>query len=106
MYTWAVDVFERLRRCTGFDWDDGNRDKNWLLHRVTAGECEQIFFRQPLVVAADDAHAQDEERFFVLGRTIRHRLLFVVFTLRGSLVRVISARDMTKREREAYRAHG
>lgn len=101
-----MDVFERLRRCTGFDWDDGNRDKNWLAHRVTTGECEQIFFRQPLIVADDDTHSADEERFFALGQTGRQRLLFVVFTMRGELIRVISARDMTKKEREVYRAHG
>ncbi len=101
-----MGLVERLRRCTGFDWDEGNRDKNWLRHRVSNGEAEQVFLMQPLVVADDDGHFAEEERYFALGRTEKKRLLLVVFILRGDLVRVISARDMTKREREVYRVHG
>lgn len=101
-----MDVLDHVRRCTGFEWDEGNRSKNWIAHRVSAGECEQLFFRRPLLVAGDEAHAGDEERFYALGQTGRERLLFVAFTLRGDLIRVISARDVTRREREVYRAHG
>ncbi len=101
-----MEPLDRLRNCTGFDWDDGNSDKNWIAHRVARGEAEEVFFNQPLVVRDDDAHSEAEERFYLLGQTNRQRLLFVVFTIRGALVRVISARDMAKREREVYRAHG
>ena len=100
-----MDPIERLRRCTGFQWDDGNADKNWLTHRVSRGEAEEVFFSQPLVVADDERHSEDEERFYALGQTNGRRPLFVVFAIRGELVRVISVRDMTKREREVYRAH-
>jgi uncharacterized protein len=100
-----MEPLERLRKCTGFDWDDGNSEKNWLLHRVARGEAEEVFFNQPLVVGDDDEHSANEERFYLLGQTNRHRALFVVFTIRRDLVRVISARDMTRREREVYRAH-
>jgi uncharacterized DUF497 family protein len=99
-----VDVIERLRQCLGFEWDEGNSEKNWLLHRVTRGEAEQLFFNQPLLIAGDPVHSEDEERYYALGTTNRKRLLFVVFTVRGDLIRVISARNMTKKEREIYRA--
>ena len=97
---------ERLRACTGFQWDGGNAEKNWIRHRVSRGEAEETFFRQPLVVADDEVHSTNEERFYALGHTNRGRLLFVVFTIRRRRIRVISARDMTKREREIYRSHG
>jgi len=99
-----VDFLERLRACTGFDWDEGNTAKNWEKHRVSKGEAEQVFFNNPLVVTDDAAHSRDEQRFFALGQTVRKRLLFVVFTIRDDLVRVISVRDMTRAEREVYRA--
>ena len=100
-----MDVFERLRDCTAFEWDDGNSDKNWIKHHVSRVEAEEVFFNQPLVVVDDDLHSEDEERFYALGQTDRKRLLFVVFILRARRIRVISVRDMTKREREVYRAH-
>ena len=61
-----------------------------------------MFFNRPLLVFADTEHSEDEERFYVLGRTDRGRRLFVVFTPRGNKIRVISARDMTKQERSFY----
>lgn len=101
-----MEPLELLRSCTGFEWDEGNSEKNWLLHRVSRAEAEEVFFNRPLVVADDTAHSDDEERFYVLGQTARHRPLFVVFTVRERLIRGISAREMTKREREVFRAHG
>jgi len=101
-----MSPLERLRACTGFQWDDGNADKNWERHRVSRSEAEETFFSQPLVVADDEAHSTTEDRFYALGHTHRGRLLFVVFTIRRRRIRVISARDMTKREREIYRSHG
>ncbi|HEY3358084.1 MAG TPA: BrnT family toxin [Polyangia bacterium] len=101
-----MDLVERLRGCIGFEWDDGNAEKNWVKHQVSRGEAEEVFFNEPLVVADDEEHSAREERFFVLGHTNRRRALFLVCTIRGELIRVISARDMTKKEREVYRAHG
>ena len=100
-----MDIYERLATATGFQWDEGNREKNWLSHQVSSGECEQFFFNRPLIVAPDATHSHDELRFFALGRTDQSRLLFVVFTLRDDLIRVISARDMSKKERRAYSHH-
>ncbi len=88
--------------CTGFDWDVGNILKNWEAHRVSASECEQIFFNRPLVTAPDVRHSNVEDRYYALGQTDTGRELFVVFTIRGSLIRVISARDMNRKEKKEY----
>jgi hypothetical protein len=65
-------------------------------------ECEQVFFNRPLVVAEDIQHSESEDRFFALGQSDSGRLLFVAYVLRGDKLRVISARDMTRREQKEY----
>lgn len=89
---------------SGFDWDDGNSRKSSEKHSVIQSEAEQIFFNQPLLLLEDVAHSQGEARFHALGVTDDKRLLHVTFTLRakGTLVRVISARDMHRKERNIY----
>lgn len=99
-----MDLLDRLARCTGFQWDEGNLLKNWERHRVSAAECEQAFFNRPLVATPDEKHSAAESRSYALGHTDAVRYLFVVFTIRGQLIRVISARDMNRRERKAYDA--
>jgi uncharacterized DUF497 family protein len=101
-----MDIHERLVGATGFQWDEGNIEKNWLAHQVSPTECEQLFFNQPLIVVADMVHSDTEERFFALGHTDAGRLLFIAFTRRGELIRVISARDMSRKERKEYERHG
>ena len=96
------DVFERLAQCTGFDWDSGNAPKLWERHQVTPGECEQVFFREPFLLAADVRHSRTEERWAAWGRTAEGRALAVVFTLRGERIRPLSARDMNRKERRLY----
>ncbi len=86
----------------GFDWDEGNLLKNWEKHRVSASECEQVFFNRPLVAGLDKEHSKIEDRFHALGVTDSGRQLFVVFTVRKNQIRVISARDMNRRERKVY----
>ena len=92
----------QVAAATGFEWDAGNATKNWTKHTVAQAECEQVFFNVPLVVAADAAHSAAEARYFALGQTDAGRRLLVVFTLRGSQIRIISARPMSRREREVY----
>ena len=89
---------------TGFDWDVGNERKSTKKHAVSRFEAEQLFFNQPLLVLADIKHSQNEERFHALGRTDDARLLHITFTLRSvkTLIRVISARDMHRKERVIY----
>jgi uncharacterized DUF497 family protein len=91
-----------LADCTGFEWDEGNLDKNWQKHGVAFWECEEVFLNRPLVVRSDDEHSAAERRYYALGRTEAGRLLFVAFTVRRRLIRPISARDMTAKERRAY----
>lgn len=90
-------------RVIGFDWDDGNRAKN-RAHAVENRETEQLFFNAPLKVTRDESHSVSESRFRALDRTDEGRLLTVIFTLRadGTLIRVISARDMHRKERILY----
>ncbi len=91
-----------IENCEGFDWDDGNSNKNWHLHGVTDGECEDVFFNLPLIIADDETHSAEEKRFFALGRTDANRRLFIAFAVRNKLIRVISARDMSKSENRKY----
>lgn len=93
---------KRLLGLEGFDWNEANLTKNWEKHRVTPWECEQAFFNLPLVVAEDLAHSIVEPRYYVLGQTDAERRLFLVFTIRKRGVRVISARDMSAKERRTY----
>jgi hypothetical protein len=93
---------ERIAGCTGFQWDDGNSAKISGRHGVSSVECEQLFFNIPLIVADDDQHSTHEARFYALGQSDSGRLLFVAFTVRQKLIRVISARAMSRRERKIY----
>ena len=88
----------------GFDWNTGNARKNNDKHDVSQGEAEEVFFNSPLVVSADDRHNRAESRYRALGITSVGRKLTIIFTLRqdGVLIRVISARDMHKKERRYY----
>ena len=88
----------------GFNWDEGNARKNAEKHHVSQFEAEQVFFNQPLLILADESHSQKETRFHALGVTDEARMLHVTFTLRaaGTLIRVISARDMHHKEKTIY----
>ena len=97
-----MSKLDLLSGCKGFLWDEGNLLKSWEKHEVTPAECEQLFFNQPLIVAEDEKHSSEEARFFTLGQTDTRSRLFVVFTVRNSMIRVISARDMKRKERKAF----
>lgn len=99
-----VAVIDRLLRCTGFDWDEANAPKIWVKHEVPPMECEQVFFNLPLVAGHDEEHSDAETRFYVLGQSDAGRRLFVVVTVRDDRLRVISARDMNRKEDKAYEA--
>ena len=91
---------------SGFQWDRGNTEKNLIKHNVENWECEQIFFNRPLVVLDDPKHSVSEKRWAAFGKTDAERFLVVVFTQRNSLIRIISARDMNRRERTFYDEKG
>ena len=92
-----------LSAIIGFEWDAGNGRKNDK-HGVSMAEAEQVFFNAPLLLLDDAAHSQSEERLHALGHTDDGRRLHITFTLRGSgsLIRVLSARDMHRKERSVY----
>ena len=92
-----------LTNITGFQWDDGNARKNEK-HGVSTAESEQVFFNAPLLMLEDAKHSVSEPRFHALGKTDDGRLLHITFTLRedGEKIRVISAWDMYRKEREIY----
>jgi uncharacterized DUF497 family protein len=92
-----------LTQITGFDWDAGNTRKNDK-HGVSMAEAEQVFFNAPLLLVADEQHSQQEPRHHALGSTDERRRLHFTFTLRkaGSQIRVVSARDMHRKERAIY----
>jgi len=95
-------IYDKLRKCTGFEWDNYNINKNWEKHRVSPVESEQTFFNNTLFVADDIKHSESEIRYYALGKTDRNRKLFISFTIRNNKIRVISSRDMSKKERENY----
>ena len=92
-----------LSLVVGFDWDDGNARRNDK-HGVSQSEAEEVFFNQPLLLLEDSRHGGQESRFHALGKTHEGRALHIAFTLRtdDTLIRVISARDMHRKERAIY----
>ena len=95
-----LDVVDKI---TGFDWDEGNDRKNEK-HDVSTAEAEQVFFNAPLLILEDSAHSHQEPRVHAMGKTDGGRGLHITFTLRksGTLIRVISARDLHRKERIIY----
>ena len=93
-----------LDQIAGFDWDDGNSRKSADKHDVNQAEAESVFFNDPLIVVEDTKHSEAEPRLNALGKTAQNRLRHITFTLRqhGTMIRVISARDMHRKERKAY----
>jgi len=91
-------------RVAGFEWDAGNARKSVEKHGVSQAEAEEAFFNAPLLVLEDDRHSGAEVRFHALGHTDEARRLHITFTLRrgDALISVISARDMSAKERIAY----
>ncbi len=85
-----------------FVWDKGNIDKNWQKHRVTNQECEEVFFDENKRILKDRLHSEKEARYILLGKTKKQRLLYIVFTIRKKKVRIISVRDINRKEVKLY----
>jgi uncharacterized protein len=98
-------ISDILAKCTGFEWDKHNSEKIRTKHDVTRAECEQVFFNIPVITGDDERHSKTESRFYVLGQADSGRLLFLAFTVRNDKLRVISARDMNRKERRVYQTH-
>lgn len=87
-----------LKKPIVFDWDKSNQDKNYNKHQVATTEVEEVFFNKNKKLAKDLLHSKNEERYLVIGETKQHRKLYIVFTIRKNKIRVISARDLNKKE--------
>lgn len=85
-----------------FEWDKGNSDKNLIRHKVTNQETEEVFKDEENFIFEDEKHSTVEKRYGLFGRTTKDRLLSIVFTIRKERVRVITARDISRRERRYY----
>lgn len=99
-------IRELLSTCIGFQWDDGNLRKNWIVHHVDYREIEQALMNRPIVFLDNVKHAQNEERFSALGSTNANRLFTIVFTIRGMRIRPISGRDMNIEEKRLFYEEG
>lgn len=91
-----------IENADGFQRDKGNKGKNYHRHKVTDLECEEVFFDQSKKIFKDMLHSGQEERYILLGQTKESRILFIVFTVRSGKVRVISARDLNRKEKKLY----
>lgn len=87
---------------TEFDWDSGNKEKNWVGHKVNNLEAEEVFLDDFAIKSLDTKHLKIEVRWLLLGSTKNNRRLAVVYTKRNLKIRIISARDMNKKERKLY----
>ena len=94
-----MDWRDRLKNAKGFQWDQGNAKKNIDKHQLSCEESEQVFFNRPLYVVEDSKHSNAETRFKAFGKNNTGKLITLSFTLRGELIRIISARSMNKKER-------
>ena len=92
----------RFDGTTEFEWDKGNQEKNWLKHHVVQNECEEIFFDVNNIIIKDIFHSKTEERKIIFGKTKKLRQLSIVFTMRSKKIRIISARDASKKEKAIY----
>jgi uncharacterized DUF497 family protein len=96
------EIFSVLEACDGFEWDAGNLYKAWTSHKVLPDECHEAFSNRPRFAIADEKHSGKESRYILYGQTNRGRRLTIVCTVRRNKIRVISPRDMSKREKAAY----
>jgi uncharacterized DUF497 family protein len=97
-----MTIEQILAKTIGFDWDEGNINKNWIKHLVSPEETEEVFYNKPLLLYPDEKHSGKERRFIAMGKTDTGRLLLIIWTLRNSLIRPISARPMHSKERKKY----
>ena len=91
-----------LKEVSGFEWDAHNKEKSFIKHEVTNEECEETFFDYNKKIQKDNLHSINEKRYVLMGQTKQNRLLYIIFTIRKNKIRVISARDINKKERKLY----
>ncbi len=85
-----------------FEWDKHNVEKIENRHEINPAESEEVFFNMLLMLKPDIKHSRSEARYQAMGKTNTKRLLFIVFTIHNKKIRVITARDASRKERRAY----
>lgn len=93
------DLFKDIE---GFEWDEGNIDKNWRKHKVTNKESEEVFADKRFIFGKDVKHSTKEPRYLIYGKSKSRKHLSLAFTFRNSKIRIISSRLMSKKERTKY----
>lgn len=91
-----------ILKIDGFDWDEGNSEKKLIKHGVTCEEAEEIFFDSESLDFDDKKHSKIEKRLVKIGKSFSGRILVAYYTVRGSKIRIISVRDVNKKERLLY----
>jgi len=85
-----------------FEWDHEKAQQNIAAHRVTFEEAATVFDDPLYIIYADPDHSIEEQRYIIIGESERHRYLFVSYTERDLRTRIISARELTAKERKSY----
>lgn len=85
-----------------FEWDVRKGKYNLRKHAVSFDEASTLFEDPLYIIFADPDHSETENRFIIIGESTKHRLLVVSFGERSDAVRLISAREATRSEREFY----
>jgi uncharacterized protein len=85
-----------------FEWDLDKAARNLEWHGVSLPEATTVFDDSLSVAVPDPDHSFEEQRYIIVGSSHRNRLLIVAYTERGERIRIITARELTRREREAY----
>lgn len=86
-----------------FEWDKGNINKNLIKHKVTNEESEEAFLDKKRKIFKDVFHSEKEARYILLGNTKKGRSLYIAFTERNKKIRIISARNINKKEASLYK---
>jgi len=94
-------ILEVFQGVTGFEWDRANT-AHIANHNVLPDEAEEVFSDKDNIVEEDVEHSTVEKRFLIIGKTQEGRLLYQIFTRRGNNLRVISSRDINRKEVALY----
>jgi len=100
---WLIEWLESQKGFS-FEWDEGNSSKSLLKHGVSCDEAESVFYQPETirVLGEQVSPRVDEPRYGLFGLTITGRAVFVCFTMRGAGIRVISVRELNRKERLVY----
>ena len=96
------DLKDIVLQTEGFEWNKWNIEKNLIKHNVTSRECEEVFLNRPFLKSIPITEGRREQRAYAFGMTDRNRKITIVFTIKNNKIRVVSARDMSRKERRIY----